>query len=112
MAQKRRPIELKFHVTQQELEAIRNKMKLLGTDCTAAYLRKMALDGYVVKLELPQLREMVSLLRRSSSSLNQLAKRVNSTDRFYQQDMEEIRETVDKLWSGVNDILTALASVQ
>ena len=112
MAQKRRPIELKFHVTSEEQEMIREKMALLGTDCTAAYLRKMALDGYVVKLDLPQLREMISLLRRSSNSLNQLAKRVNSTDRFYQQDMEEIRQTVDKLWAAVNDILTALASVQ
>ena len=54
-------------------------MAQLGTQNMAAYLRKMALDGYVVRLELPELREMVSLLRRSSNNLNQLTRRVHET---------------------------------
>lgn len=73
MANREREIQLKFRVTPEERELIEAKMAQLGTQNMAAYLRKMALDGYVVRLELPELREMVSLLRRSSNNLNQLS---------------------------------------
>ena len=69
MANREREIQLKFRVTPEERELIEAKMAQLGTQNMAAYLRKMALDGYVVRLELPELREMVSLLRRSSNNL-------------------------------------------
>lgn len=69
---------------------IKTKMEQTGIISMSAYLRKMAIDGYVIKLELPELREMISLLRRSSNNLNQIAKRVNSTDRIYAEDMDEI----------------------
>ena len=76
-----------------------------------AYLRKMAIDGYVVKLELPELREMVSLLRRSSNNLNQIARRVNSTNRVYNEDIQEILRTQEKLWEIANTVLSSLASI-
>ena len=72
MANREREIQLKFRVTPEERELIEAKMAQLGTQNMAAYLRKMALDGYVVRLELPELREMVSLLRRSSNNLTSL----------------------------------------
>ena len=64
----------------------------------AAYLRKMAVDGYAVNLELPELRELVSLLRRTSNNLNQLTRRVHETGRFYDADLEELRQSFDGLW--------------
>ena len=64
MANLEREIQLKFRVTAEERALIEQKMEQLGTTNMAAYLRKMAVDGYVVNLELPELREMVSLLRR------------------------------------------------
>ena len=67
---RQREVQLKFRVTPEERELIEKKMDLLGTTNMAAYLRKMAIDGYAVNLELPELREMVSLLRRSSNNLN------------------------------------------
>ena len=73
MAKQKRDVLLKVRVTAEERALIRQKMALLGTDNMAAYMRKIAIDGYVVKLDLPELREMVSLLRRSSNNLNQLA---------------------------------------
>ena len=73
MAKRKRDIQLKFRVTPQEREMIETKMAQFGTTNMAAYLRKMAIDGYVVKLDLPELRELVSLLRYSSNNLNQLA---------------------------------------
>ena len=78
----------------------------------AAYLRKMAGDGYVVNLELLELREMVSLLRRSSNNLNQLPRRVHETGRFYDADLEELRQSYDGLWDAAQKILTSLAKLQ
>ena len=75
MAKRKRDIQLKFRVTPQERETIETKMAQFGTTNMAAYLRKMAIDGYVVKLDLPELRELVSLLRYSSNNLNQLTRR-------------------------------------
>ena len=67
MANRTRSILLKFFVSQKELELIQAKMAQYGTENLSAYLRKIAIDGYVVNLELPELNEMVFLLRRSSS---------------------------------------------
>lgn len=97
MANLEREIQLKFRVTAEGRALIEQKMEQLGTTNMAAYLRKMAVDGYVVNLELPELREMVSLLRRSSNNLNQLARRVHETGRFYDADLEELRQSYDGL---------------
>ena len=78
----------------------------------AAYLRKMAIDGYVVKLDLPELRDMVSLLRRSSNNLNQIAKRVNETSRIYAEDIECLLENQEKLWSMAKEILGRLSNLR
>lgn len=113
MAEKRqRGVQLKFRVTPEERDLIEQKMALLGTSNMAAYLRKMAIDGYVVNLELPELSEMVSLLRRSSNNLNQLTRRVHETGRFYDADLEELRRDYDGLWDAAQKILTSLAKLQ
>ena len=113
MAEKRqRGVQLKFRVTPEERDLIEQKMALLGTSNMAAYLRKMAIDGYVVSLELPELSEMVSLLRRSSNNLNQLTRRVHETGRFYDADLEDLRRDYDGLWEAAQKILNALAKIQ
>lgn len=112
MANLEREIQLKFRVTAEERALIEQKMEQLGTTNMAAYLRKMAVDGYVVNLELPELPEMVSLLRRSSNNLNQLTRRVHETGRFYDADLEELRQSYDGLWDAAQKILTSLAKLQ
>ena len=112
MANRNRKIQLKFRVTPQEREMIEQKMAQLGTKNMAAYLRKIAIDGYVVKLELPELKEMVSLLRRSSSNLNQLTKRVHETGRVYDADLEDIVQNQERLWQAATDILAVLAKLK
>ena len=111
MANREREIQLKFRVTPEERELIEAKMAQLGTQNMAAYLRKMALDGYVVRLELPELREMVSLLRRSSNNLNQLTRKVHETGRIYDVDLEDISQRQEQLWEGVKEILTQLSKL-
>ena len=83
---RKREVQLNFRVSPEELALIEQKMAQLGTKNREAYLRKMALDGYVVRLELPELKEMVSLMRYSSNNLNQLARRVHETGRIYDAD--------------------------
>jgi hypothetical protein len=107
-----RGILLKFYVSEKELEQIRMKMEQYSTNNLSAYLRKIAIDGYVVNLELPELGEMVSLLRRSSNNLNQLAKRVHETGRFYDADLEDLRRDYEGLWEAAQKILRSLAKIQ
>ena len=112
MAKRKRTIPMLFYVSEQEKEMIQAKMVQYGTKNLSAYLRKIAIDGYVVNLELPELREMVSLLRRSSNNLNQLTRRVHETGRFYDADLEELRRDYDGLWDAAQKNLTALAAIQ
>lgn len=112
MANRNRSIQLKFFVSEAELGQIRMKMEQYSTNNLSAYLRKIAIDGYVVNLELPELGEMVSLLRRSSNNLNQLTKRVHETGRFYDADLEDLRQDYDGLWAAAQKILSSLAKIQ
>ncbi len=111
MADENRSIVIRFRVTPEEQEKIRERMEQLGTDNMSAFLRKMAIDGYIVKLELPELKEMLTLLRRSSNNINQIAKRVNETGRLYREDIEEILQNQERLWQSANEILTQLSSL-
>lgn len=108
---RKREVQVNFRVSPQELEMIEQKMAQLGTSNREAYLRKMALDGYVVKLELPELKELVSLMRYSSNNLNQLTRRVHETGRIYDADLEDISQRQEQLWAGVREILTRLAKL-
>ena len=112
MAKQRRDVLLKVRVTPEERELIRQKMALLGTMNMGAYLRKMAIDGYVVKLDLPELRELVSLLRYSSNNLNQLTRRVHETGRVYAADMEDILRNQERIWQAASGILSRLAAIK
>ena len=108
---RKREVQLNFRVSPEELALIEQKMAQLGTKNREAYLRKMALDGYVVRLELPELKELVSLMRYSSNNLNQLARRVNETGRIYDADLEDITRRQEALWDGVHQVLTQLAKL-
>ena len=111
MANRNRPIQVKFRVTPEERAMIDRRMALADTINMAAYLRKMAIDGYVVKLDLPELRDMISLLRRTSNNFNQIARRVNSTNRVYENDIQEMKTMLEQLWEANNSVLEKLAAI-
>ena len=111
MAKRKRDVPVLFWVSAEELEMIHQKMQQYGTENLSAYLRKMALDGYVVKLELPEMKELVSLMRRSSNNLNQLTRKVHETGRVYNADLEDISQRQEQLWEGVKEILTQLSKL-
>ena len=111
MANRNRPVQVKFRVTPEERKMIDRRMEQAGISNMAAYLRKMAIDGYVVKLELPELRDFISLLRRTSNNFNQIARRVNSTDRIYADDIAEMKNLLEQIWETDNRILEKLAAI-
>lgn len=100
-----------IRMTPDELQAIQQKMQQFGTNNFSAFVRKMAIDGYVIKLELPELKELVSLLRYSSNNLNQLTKRVHETGRIYDADLEDLRQSQERLWDTARRILDTLAKL-
>ncbi|NCD09197.1 MAG: plasmid mobilization relaxosome protein MobC [Negativicutes bacterium] len=111
MADRKRNIQLHFMVSEHERSLIDKKMMQLGTKNLGAYLRKMAVDGYVIQLDLSDIRELVSLLRRTSNNLNQLTKRVHETGNIYSEDLDDLQKSYDKLWDMAGEILSRLATI-
>lgn len=111
MANRERAIQLHFMATPRERQLIAEKMALLGTRNMGAYLRKMAVDGYIVHLELESVKELVALLRNATNNLNQIAKRANETRSIYAADVEDMRERYAELWEAANKILLELAKI-
>ena len=112
MAKRKRDVPVLFYVSKDEMELIQQKMQAFGTSNMSAYLRKMAIDGYVLKLDLPELKELVSLLRRWSNNLNQLTRRVHQTGLVYEADLQELNAQQERIWDGVKQILKQLAKLQ
>ena len=107
----RRDQQLHFRVSKPELERIRNKMETSGILSIGSYLRKMALDGYCLHLDLPQLRRMAYLLQMCSNNLNQYAKRANECGKVYAADMDDLRQRLDELIDIGKQILSKLAEL-
>lgn len=114
MAEKKkrlRPTQLHFYVNDQELDLINQKMALYGTENMSAYLRKMAIDGYVIRLDLREIHELTSQMKRIANSENQIAKRLNETDRIYEADIKEIKKNQEEIYEGIRKILFSLAEI-
>ena len=107
----RRDQQLHFRVSKPELERIRNKMESSGILSIGSYLRKMALDGYCLHLDLKELRRMAYLLQMCSNNLNQYAKRANECGKVYAADMEDLRQRLDELIDIGKQILSQLAEL-
>lgn len=101
-----------FLVSPEEEAQIHMKMSELGIRNRNAYLRKMALDGYCIKLELQDVKELVSLLRRCSNNLNQYAKRANETGSIYVADVHDLQNRLDEIWAEMKEVLVHLSSIQ
>lgn len=105
MANRKRNIQMKFYVTEEEKRLINKKMAQLPTRRYGAYLRKMAIDGYIIQVDTRDIKEMNKLLSAIGRNINQIAKRVNAGGPTYQADMEEIRERLDQIWQLQRRIL-------
>ena len=109
---RRRPVKLMTRVTEDEYVQIQARMALVGTGNLSAFLRKLALDGRIVLLDMDELKTLVSLLRRTSANVNQIAKRVNSTGRVYENDLTEIQNRLGEVWAALDGVLRKLAVIE
>ena len=95
---RKRTIQVKFYVTEEERALIEQKMKLVPTRNMAAYLRKIAIDGYIIQVDHSDIKAMTAEIQKIGVNVNQIAKRVNSTGSFYQEDIEEIKGVLNEIW--------------
>ena len=86
-------------------------MRQVGVKNLSAYIRKMAMDGYCVNLDLKDVREMVSLLRRCSNNLNQYAKKANQTGNIYAADIEDLRTRLNDIWKQSAKVMEIIAKI-
>ena len=105
MANRKRNIQMKFYVTEEEKRLIDEKMAQLPTRRYGAYLRKMAIDGYIIYTDTTDIKEMNAALSAIWRNINQIDRRVNAGGNVYQADMEEIRERLDQIWQLQRRIL-------
>lgn len=99
MAERTRPIRIEFCVTEQERQLIQSKMAQLGTKNMGAYLRKMAIDGYIIKVDYTQQKKLAAAVSRVTSNINQICRRINSTGHLYAEDVAELKERQAEIWS-------------
>ena len=105
MANRKRNIQMKFYVTEEEKRLIDEKMAQLPTRRYGAYLRKMAIDGYIIQLDTTDIKRMNAAMSAIGRNINQIAKRLNTGDPAYQADMEEILERLEQIWQLQRRIL-------
>ena len=108
MVNRKRNIQMKFWVTEEEKRLIDEKMAQLPTKRYGAYLRKMAIDGYIIQVDTTDIKEMTRALSAIGRNINQIAKRVNAGGPTYQADMEEILERLEQIWQLQRRILSSL----
>ena len=101
-----------FLVSPAEETQIHMKMSELGIRNRTAYLRKMALDGYCIRLDLQDVKALVSLLRICSNNLNQYAKRANETGSIYEADINDLQVRLEEIWADMKEVLVRLSSIQ
>ena len=108
MAKRKRDIQLKFRVTPQEREMIETKMAQFGTTNMAAYLRKMAIDVYIIYTDTADIKAFTKELSAIGRNINQIAKKLNAGGPAYQADIQEIRERQEQIWQLQRHILSSL----
>ena len=108
MANRKRKIQMKFYVTEEEKQLIEQKMQQLPTQRYGAYLRKMAIDGYIINMDTTDIKAFTAELGAIGRNINQIAKRVNAGGSVYLADIQEIQERLEEIWQLQRRILLSL----
>ena len=95
---RKRKVQIKFYVTEEERALIEQKMKLVPTRNMAAYLRKISIDGYIIQTDHSDIKAMTAEIQKIGVNINQIAKRVNATGSVYQEDIAEIKGVLAEIW--------------
>ena len=103
----KKSVRVEFVMSEQDAELVKGRMAELGITNLSAYLRKMAVDGYIIHLDMSDIQEMIRLLR----NLNQYARRANETGSIYAADVDDLRTRLDSLWDGMDKLLRGFANI-
>jgi len=112
LVKRKRDIVVSFRVTEQERDLIVAKMAAADIINREAYLRKMVLDGYVLRFDLSAVNNMVRLLSNATNNMNQIAKRANETRSIYESDIRDLQAHYEGVWEQAEAILKSLANIQ
>lgn len=107
----KKSVRTEFVMSEQDAGLVRERMAELGITNLSAYLRKMAVDGYIIHLDMSDIQEMVRLLRICSNNLNQYARRANEAGSIYAADVDDLRTRLDSLWDGMDKLLRGFANI-
>ncbi len=103
---------VRLRLAPKEKTRIRERMEQAGIRNMSAFIRKMALDGYVIRLDLSDVKEACRLLRINANNINQYAKKANQTGSIYIEDIRQIKSQQEELWSLMKQILQKLSSIE
>ncbi len=98
MANRKRNHPMMFYVSDEEYKMIRRKMYLSHTRNMSAYLRKMAIDGYILHTDTAPLKKQYEEMHKIGVNINQIAKKVNATGELYPEEMKEVKELIQQIW--------------
>ena len=107
----KKSVRVEFVMSEQEAELVKEHMAEMGITNLSAYLRKMAVDGYIIHLDMSDIQEMIRLLRICSNNLSQYTRRANETGSVYAADVEDLRTRLDDLWNGMDKLLRGFANI-
>ena len=98
MENRKRNVQIIIRVTEEERALIEEKMQQIPTLNLSAYARKMLIDGYIITLDLQEVKGHTAQLQKIGMNVNQIAKRINETGRIYADDMDEMKRVMEEVW--------------
>lgn len=104
--------QINFVVNETEYRLIKDKMKLMGIQNLSGYIRRMAVDGYIINFDIPELEEIIHLLRYTSNNINQITKRVNATGLIFKNEVNEIQKSQSELWCMLDKIIAKFSKIK
>ncbi len=97
-----------FRTTKAEDEIIRQKMQVLGIKKKSLLFRSLVLNGYLLMLDLPEIKEVLRLLQNLTNNVNQIAKRLNERGSIYETEIDDLKEMLEQIWIAIREILARL----
>ena len=112
MAQRERSVSRLLRLTPQENALLEQKIQQSGIKNREAFMRKMLLEGYVLSLELPELKEILRLTRYTSNNVNQIARHAHETGRYYIEDIEQMVRNQEAIQDALKEVLNRFAALE
>ena len=112
MVQRERSVSRLLRLTPQENALLEQKIQQSGIKNREAFMRKMLLEGYVLSLELPELKEILRLTRYTSNNVNQIARHAHETGRYYIEDIEQMVRNQTAIQDALKEVLNRLSALE